>query len=231
MPADPRPIPVPDIDTAPYWKAARKGSRNWREQVLPEQELALCAFSEFDLENAPPARLVKHIERLLVFNATAWDNAVRASRTYVFTEPLLLRVFKRFIQPITGGDALTLLCGFESQIMAGEHAQWKLTQSALALEPVAHYLQSYAPEEAWERMKADPACAAWVRELGECQQKYGHSNANLDYLHPSVADDPAQAVRSITSKQTRLSTLNTSGSRVTRDTGRRPLWPWPMIRV
>lgn len=180
-----------------YWKAARKGSRHWREQVLPEQELALRAFSEFDLATASAPQLLEHVTQLLSFNAKAWDNAVRASRTYVFTEPLLLRIFKHFIHHIVGGDALTLLCGFDSQIMAGEHAQWKLAHSPIARPLVERYIRDYPPQEAWERILSDPACMPWAQELNEYQQTYGHSNATLDYLHPSIADDPTQAIRSI----------------------------------
>lgn len=180
-----------------YWRAARKGARDWRDRVLPDQTIAFSALSSFDLSSAIVPQLMQHIEELFFFNAMAWDNAIRASRTYVFTEPLFRRIFERFIQPVTGGDALTFLCGFESQAMEGEHRLWELTESARLLPAIGERLRSYTPEEAWERIATDPACLSWVGKLTEYCRSFGHLDASLDYLYPTMADDPIKALRSI----------------------------------
>jgi rifampicin phosphotransferase len=180
-----------------YWRAARKGARDWRHRALPDQETALAALSEFDLSRATVPQLLWHIQELLSFNAMAWDNAIRASRTYVLTEPLFRRIFERFIQPVTGGDALTFLCGFESQAMAGEHRLWELTESARLLPAIGERLRSYSPEEAWERIAADRTCLPWAQRLTEYCRRFGHVGASLDYLHRTMFDTPSIALRSI----------------------------------
>ncbi len=180
-----------------YWRAARKGARDWRGRVLRDQATAFSALSSFDLSKATVAQLLRHIEELLSFNAIAWDNAIRASRTYVFTEPLFRRIFERFIQPVTGGDTLTFLCGFESQVMVGEHKLWELTESARSLPAIGERLRSYTPEEAWERIAADDACLSWTQQLTEYCRRFGHVGTSLDYLERTMSDDPSMALRSI----------------------------------
>ncbi|MGA8596874.1 MAG: PEP/pyruvate-binding domain-containing protein, partial [Bryobacteraceae bacterium] len=180
-----------------YWRAARKGARDWRERVLPDQTIAFSALSSFDPSSATVPQLMRHIGELLSFNAMAWDNVIRASRTYVFTEPLFRRIFERFIQPVSGGDTLTFLCGFESQAMEGEHRLWELTESARLLPAIGERLRGYSPEEAWKRIATDPACLSWVGKLTEYCRLFGHVDASLDYLYATMADDPIKALRSI----------------------------------
>lgn len=180
-----------------YWRAARKGARDWRKRVLPAQLAAVTEASRFDILNASNSQLLEHIHNLFVLNATAWENAVRASRTYVFTEPLFRRLFERVIRPITGGDAVTYLRGFESQVMAGEHLQWVLARSARALPGIRDRIRACSAEQAWRQIAADPACSVWARQFAEYCQSYGHTNASHDYLSTTIADDPAKAIQSI----------------------------------
>ncbi len=180
-----------------YWRAARKGARDWRKRYLPGQLAAVAAASRFDLPGASISQLLQHIQTLFSMNAKAWDNAVRASRTYVLTEPLFRRLFESLIRPITGGDAVTYLRGFESQTMAGEHVQCELARSARELPRVSERIRRYPAEEAWQRIAADPACRGWAEEFSEFCELYGHANASHDYLHRTMADDPAKGLQSI----------------------------------
>jgi phosphohistidine swiveling domain-containing protein len=134
---------------------------------------------------------------LFSLNAKVWDDAVRASRTYVFTEPLFRRIFERLIRPITGGEAVVYLRGFESQVMASEHAQWELARSARMLPRVSERIRTFLAQEAWQQILADPACRSWAEALRSFCESYGHMNASHDYLHPTIADDPAKALQSI----------------------------------
>ncbi|MFZ0594500.1 MAG: PEP/pyruvate-binding domain-containing protein [Bryobacteraceae bacterium] len=180
-----------------YWRAARKGARDWRARYLPGQLAAIAAASRFDLSGASISQLLRHIQKLFSMNARAWDNAVRASRTYVLTEPLFRRLFESLIRPITGGDAVTYLRGFESQTMAGEQVQWELARSARALPRVSERIRKYQAEEAWQRISADPSCRHWVEQFSEFCELYGHANASHDYLQATMADDPAKGLQSI----------------------------------
>lgn len=180
-----------------YWRVARLAVRQWRENALPAHVAGLESLSAFDISGASNEDLLNHLARLFDFNAVAWDTAVWASKNSQLTEPLFGHVFNRFIRPLTGGDAVAFLRGYESQTMAGERAQWQLVESALRSEEISGCIRRCPGEEALERLADSPSGRLWLQDLLAYCRSYGHATAHHDYLHPTAADAPAKALEAI----------------------------------
>jgi rifampicin phosphotransferase len=184
-----------------YWKVARTKVRWWREHALPAHLAELAQLSSFDVAGAFDVDLLRHLRKLFEFNARAWDDAVWASKNSQFTEPLFCGIFQKFIRPRTGGDALVFLRGFDSQTMAGERAQWRLVQAALASAEIANCLRRNPPRQALEQLSALPSARRWLEGLLSYCRTYGHATACHDYLQSTQADDLLKAIAAI---QTRM---------------------------
>src|SRR5262249_32148581 len=169
-----------------YWKAARRGARWWREEALPVHQARLAALSHVEMSTASCPELLGHLAELFRFNAVAWDTAIRASRTYVFTEPLFRRLFDWFLRPVIGGDPIAFLRGFESRVMAAEHAHWELVRSALLSPDIGGIIRRRPNGEALALLSALPACRRWYEDFQQYRQRYGHVSATHDYLYPSA---------------------------------------------
>src|ERR1700682_4915823 len=58
-----------------YWKAGRKAAPWWKKQVLPAQTATLAELRNSDRQGATDRELLGQLDRILEFNAVAWDNA------------------------------------------------------------------------------------------------------------------------------------------------------------
>jgi phosphohistidine swiveling domain-containing protein len=180
-----------------YWHHARTKVRWWREQALPTQFAELKLLSSFDTSSAADEELVHHLEKLFAFNANAWDAAVWASKNSQFTEPLVRKIFERFIRPIIGGDIVVFLRGFESQTLAGERALWGLMRNALSCSEIASCVRENEPVVALEQLSRQPSARGWLQDFLTYCRTYGHASTGHDYLHATAADDPAKAMANI----------------------------------
>jgi pyruvate,water dikinase len=180
-----------------YWRAGKKGAPRWKNEVLPAQIAARIELERFDLERATEPELLTQLERILDFNATAWDNAVRASRSWVVGEPVFLRIFQWFVKPIAGGDAVAFLRGFDSQVLAAERAQHALVEAATADPEIRAILESCEPAAALIRLRESTQGQQWIGQLLAYCSRFGHVTPSLDYLVPAPADDPSKVIVSI----------------------------------
>lgn len=180
-----------------YWKAARRAARWWADEALPAQQKRLSALLHFDPGAASSTDLLEHLYELFQFNALAWDTAIRGSRTYVFTEPLFCRIFNSFIRPVTGGNPITFLRGFESQVTAAEHAHWALVRTALLSPDIGDTIRRRPNGEALALLSSMPASRRWHQDFQEYCKRYGHVSATHDYMNASAGDDPGKALDTI----------------------------------
>jgi len=178
-----------------YWQAARRGVRTWRAW-LPEHLRKLDQFRSVRLPQLSNAALFEHISALLAWNARAWDMTVRASRTWVFTEPLFRHIY-RWIRPIAEVDPTVFLRGFESRTMAGEHAQYELVRGALIDPEIARCLSLPTAAETVERLSRTPGGRFWLEEFQSYCRQCGHLVENHDYLYAAPSDDPAKVFSAI----------------------------------
>ncbi|MDP8980797.1 MAG: PEP-utilizing enzyme [Acidobacteriota bacterium] len=179
-----------------YWRAGRKAAPWWKEQVLPAQTAALAGLRNFDRKGATDRELLIQLDRILEFNAIAWDNAVRASRAWVVLEPVFKRIFQTFVRPLAGGDAVAFLRGFESQVFHAEQAQYQLVQSALANPEVGGTIR-VSDTGALRELQRSPEGRQWLGQLLGFCERFGHMTPNQDYLWATAADDPALALATV----------------------------------
>jgi len=180
-----------------YWRVARRAVRWWRHTALPAHVNGLGCLSSFCFSTATEEDLLNYLEKMFEFNATAWDTAVWASKNSQFTEPLFGQIFNRLIRPLTGGNAVAFLRGYESHTMAGERAQWQLAESALRSPEISDCLRRNSPEDALERLASLPSGRLWLSDFLPYCRTYGHGVACHDYMHPTAADVPAKALSAI----------------------------------
>ncbi len=180
-----------------YWRSANGTAVRWREQVLPVQRRELAALAQFDIAAASAGELLRFLENVIAHNARAWDDAVRASRAWVVTEPVYRRVFQSLIKPVTGGDPVNFLRGFRSRVLEGERALWNLTRTALLDPKIDQALRDGTPEEALQRLSRLPAASQWMCEFDAYRAEFGHAAANQDYLFASIADDAPAGIAAI----------------------------------
>ncbi|HEV2688966.1 MAG TPA: hypothetical protein VGV35_10435 [Bryobacteraceae bacterium] len=178
-----------------YWQAARRGVHLWRAW-LSEHLRKLDQLSSIRAAQLSNAGLFEHVRTLIELNSVAWDMTVRASRTWVFTEPLFRHIY-RWIKPITGVDPTVFLRGFESHTMEAESALCELVRGALIDPEINHCLLLPSADHTLERLSHTPGGRFWLEEFQSYSRKYGHLVENHDYLYPAPADDPAKIFSSI----------------------------------
>jgi rifampicin phosphotransferase len=179
-----------------YWRAGRGAARKWRD-AAPTQIAALKKLQEFNYTLTTDTELVSYLNRILDYNAAAWDQAARASRGWEVGEPVFKRIFQSLIKPVTGGDAVTFLRGFDSQTLASEQGQIELLEAAKRSADVTNILRLYSGQEALAKLQETVGGRDWLEKLtGFCRQ-FGHVTANHDYYCASPADDPAKALDAI----------------------------------
>jgi rifampicin phosphotransferase len=180
-----------------YWRAGRKAAPWWKREVLPRQMSTLAELERFDRTSASETELVGQLNKIFDFNAVVWDNAVRASRGWVALEPVFKHLFRRFVAPVTGGDAVAFLCGFESRVLAAEREQFRLVQAARSTPAVRRALVEQEGTAALDRLRKTPEGRAWLDQLLDFCESYGHVTPNQDYFCATAADDPAKALAAI----------------------------------
>ncbi|HYL77342.1 MAG TPA: PEP/pyruvate-binding domain-containing protein [Bryobacteraceae bacterium] len=178
-----------------YWQAARRGVRMWRTW-LPDHLRKLDQLSSARISQLSNAGLMDHIAALMELNSVAWDMTVRASRTWVFTEPLFRHIY-RWIKPIVGADPVVFLRGFESRTMEAEHALGELVRGALIDPEINRCLLLSGASQTLDRLSHTPGGRFWLEEFQSYCRKYGHLVENHDYLYAAPADDPAKVFASI----------------------------------
>jgi len=189
-----------------YWRAGRGAARKWRG-AISAQMAALKRLQEFDYTLTTDTELVSHIDRILDFNAAAWDRAARASRAWEVGEPVFKRIFQSFIKPVAGGDAVTFLRGFDSQALASEQKQIELVEAAKCSPEIASILRLHSGHEALMKLRETVEGREWLEGLTGFCSRFGHVTANHDYYWASFADDPAKALDAIRARM-HLTTSN-----------------------
>lgn len=177
-----------------YWRIARTKPRWWREKALPTHLSRLNELSSLDVYKASNDDLLDHLRALIEFNAVSWDSAVWGSRASIFTEPLFHGIFRMVIRPITGGDAIVFLRGFESKTLEGEKVRWRLVESALSHPEISECIQQNEPEEALKQLAGLSVAQDWLRGFQDYCSTYGHITGCHDYMQPTMADDPERAM-------------------------------------
>lgn len=178
-----------------YWQAARRGVSMWRAW-LPDHLRKLDQLSSARVSQLSNAALFDHVTALIELNSVAWDLTVRASRTWVFTEPLFRHIY-RWIRPIVGADPVVFLRGFESRTMEAEHALGELVRGALIDPEINRCLLLSSASQTLDRLSHTPGGRFWLEEFQSYSRKYGHLVENHDYLYAAPADDPAKVFASI----------------------------------
>lgn len=179
-----------------YWRAGRGAAREWRDAIAA-QMAALKKLQEFDYASATDNELLTHVNRILDHNAAAWDQAARASRGWEVGEPVFKRIFQALIKPVTDGDPVTFLRGFDSRTLEAEQVQIELLEAAKGSADVTNILRLYSGQEALVKLQETGEGREWLEKLtGFCSQ-FGHVTANHDYYWASAADDPVKAMDAI----------------------------------
>ena len=178
-----------------YWQAARRGVRQWLNW-LPGHIRTLDQLSSVRIEKLSNTALLEHVASLIQLNSIAWDMTVRASRTWVFTEPLFRHIY-RWIRPITEVDPTVFLRGFESRTLEAEAALCELVRGALIDPEINRCVLFDSAAQTLDRLSHTPGGRFWLEEFQAYSRKYGHLVDNHDYLYPAPAGDPAKILDSI----------------------------------
>jgi len=178
-----------------YWQAARRGVRQWLNWLAGHLR-QLDQLSSVRIEKLSNSALLEHLASLIQLNSIAWDMTVRASRTWVFTEPLFRHIY-RWIRPITEVDPTVFLRGFESRTLEAESALCELVRGALIDPEINRSLLLDSATQTLDRLSHTPGGRFWLEEFQAYSRKYGHLVDNHDYMFPAPADDPAKILSSI----------------------------------
>jgi pyruvate,water dikinase len=198
---------------------------------------ALKKLQEFDYSLVTDTEVVSHINRILDFNAAAWDHAARASRAWEVGEPVFQRIFQSLIRPITGGDAVTFLRGFDSQTLASEQGQIELVEAAKRSADITRILRLHSGHEALVKLQEIVEGREWLDALTGFCSRFGHVRPNHDYYWVCPADDPAKALDAIRGRMDLTSNPLRRQMEVTAERKRaeaetfKKLHSWPLLRA
>ena len=165
------------------------GLPNWRDVAHPAYQAAVAAWRDRPPADLTDAELLDGVQELLDAG-TRYYTAVQAIIPLAaFSEVSFTRFYDALVRRPGEPPASTFLVGFDSAPILAEKSLWSL----------AEWTRGH-PELA-DAVRADPAAVwagggpehadEWRARFRAHLDRFGHATYNLDFMHPTAADDPA----------------------------------------
>jgi len=165
------------------------GLPNWRDVAHPAYQAAVAAWRDRPLAGLTDAELLDGVGELLDAG-TRYYTAVQAIIPLAAsTEVLFTRLYDALVRRPGEPPASTFLVGFDSAPILAEKSLWDLAEWTRGHPELADAVRA-DPAAVWAGGGPAPA-EEWRTRFRAHLERFGHATYNLDFMHPTPADDPA----------------------------------------
>jgi rifampicin phosphotransferase len=165
------------------------GEPHWRDVAHPRYVAAVAAWRDRPLEGLGDAELLDGVQELLDAG-TSYYTAVQAIIPLAaFSEVTFTRFYDAFVRRPGEPPASTFLVGFDSAPILAEKSLWDLAEWTRGHPELADAMRA-DPAAVWAGGGPEPA-SEWRSKFRVHLDRFGHATYNLDFVHPTPADDPA----------------------------------------
>jgi pyruvate,water dikinase len=165
------------------------GLPNWRDVAHPAYQAAVAAWRDRPPADLTDAELLDGVAELLDAG-TRYYTAVQAIIPLAAsTEVLFTRFYDAFVRRPGEPPASTFLVGFDSAPILAEKSLWDLAEWTRGYPELAAAVRA-DPAAVWAGGGPAPA-EEWRTRFRAHLERFGHATYNLDFMHPTPADDPA----------------------------------------
>lgn len=169
---------------------------SWDREWLPELQAHLGWWDAFDLRAASLGDLRAHLDETAERMVRVWDVHFRI----VIPVYVAMSQFADLYQDLFGGDSFggyRLLQGFDNKTIEAGRALWALSRRALASPTVRGVLGSHAAAAVPAALAHTAEGRAYLEELRAYLERYGLRGEKWGLSHPSGAEDPSAAIKSL----------------------------------
>jgi rifampicin phosphotransferase len=165
------------------------GTPHWRGVAHPAYQAAVAAWADRPLADLTDAELLGGVQELLDAG-TRYYTAVQAIIPLAASsEVIFTRFYDALVRRAGEPPASTFLVGFDSAPILAEKSLWDLAEWTRDHPEFAAAVRA-DPAAVWAG--GGPAAAdEWRARFQAHLDRFGHTTYNLDFVHPTPADDPA----------------------------------------
>jgi rifampicin phosphotransferase len=165
------------------------GMPHWRGVAHPAYQAAVAAWQDRPLADLTDAELLAGVQDLLDAG-TRYYTAVQAIIPLAASsEVIFTRFYDAFVRRAGEPSASTFLVGFDSAPILAEKSLWDLADWTRGHPALVAAVRA-DPAAVWAGGGPEPA-EEWRSRFRAHLDRFGHATYNLDFVHPTPADDPA----------------------------------------
>jgi pyruvate,water dikinase len=165
------------------------GTPHWRDVAHPRYVAAVAAWRDRPLDGLTDSALLDGVQELLDAG-TSYYTAVQAIIPLAASsETVFTRFYDGFVRRPGEPPASTFLVGFDSAPILAEKSLWDLAEWTRGYPELADAVRA-DPAAVWAGGGPEPA-QEWRSRFRTHLDRFGHATYNLDFIHPTPADDPA----------------------------------------
>jgi phosphohistidine swiveling domain-containing protein len=170
-------------------------SAYWEKELLPEIQMLLRRWRDFDLDGAAWESLLEHLEWTLEANEqTGYLHSLIAV-------PFLLglseydELYNELFPDAGPFDSHKLLQGFDNIFLQGDRWLWNLGRKALTMPAVQEILGKEAAADVLPALYESVTGQVFVEEFNRFVAQHGHRNAFISYSAPGWQEDPSPVIK------------------------------------
>ena len=165
------------------------GPEHWRTVARPDYVAAVEAWRARPLDRFTDAQLLDGVLELLDAGTTYYTAVQSIIPIAAFSEVFFTRFYDRAVRRKGDPAASTFLLGFDSAPILAEKSLYELAVWTRGHAALADAVRA-DPAAVWSGTGPEPA-DEWRARFTAHLARFGHTTYNLDFLHPTPADEPA----------------------------------------
>jgi phosphohistidine swiveling domain-containing protein len=171
----------------------RHGVQHWRDEGLPRYLATLARWQEIDPATADDETLMRGIRELAIADAVYWFAAAIAIGVAKVSDSVF-DSFVRWAAPGSGLNSGLFLRGFPSKTLEMEAELDAIARRVRQSAELRDYVIATPAAKLLEDLPPTPAGEALWADLERYFARYGHQIYNLDFVAPTLIEDPLPAL-------------------------------------
>jgi len=169
----------------------------WNDELLPEIKDHLAAMEAIDLEHSTLPELVADLDNAEFHLERLWQ------LHFLAVHPAYLAVseFDEFYRDLMGTEdafaSYRLLQGLENKTVEMGKELWRLSRVAQESPEVRKVLETVAAADVRAKLAETPAGTAFLAELSDYLDRYGHRSSIWGIGGPSFIEDPTPVINNL----------------------------------